>query len=149
MDDAPATWSSAQKRSVLLEHRFRIDNRNIGDICAKYDIGKSAFQRLRKEMGHPFAAEEELVIAGVYEGAHSVQSLQGYLDYRNHAGYRAAEVLQFLANLVQIGVLVRRDDHWHFAPGTPAANNRFVFTAPPGAAHEPIHFGRLRHPALR
>ena len=145
----PETLSPAQKRSLLLEYRFRIDNRKIDDICDKYDLTKSAFQRLRKELGHQFAAEEEMVIAGVYEGAHTIESLIGYLDYRNHAGYREAEVRGFIDNLVQIGVLVDRAGEWHFARGAPAAENRFVFTAPGGAAHQPIHFGRLRHPSLR
>lgn len=141
--------SPAQKRSLLLEYRFRIDNRNIGDLCDKYDLTKSAFQRLRKQLGHQSAGEEELVIAGVYEGVHTIEELIGYLDYRNHAGYRAQEVQGFIDNLVQIGVLVDHGGEQHFARTSPAAKNRFVFTAPEGAAHEPIHFGKLRHPALR
>ena len=145
----PQTLSRAQQRSLLLELRFRVDNRNIGQICAKYDMSRPAFQRLRRALGHQPAGEEELVIAGVYEGAHTLEMLIGYLDYRNHVGYRQAEARAFLDNLVQIGVLVEKADEWHFAPDAPADLNRFVFTAPEGAAHEPIHFGRLRHPSLR
>ena len=106
-------------------------------------------ERVRKEMGHQFASEEEMVIAGVYGGAHTIESLRGYLDYRNHALYSEAEVQGFIDNLVQIGVLVDQAGEWHFAPGSPAAENRFVFTAPEGAAHQPSDFGKLRHPSLR
>lgn len=145
----PDTLTPAQKRSLLLEHRFRIDNRKIDDLCSKYDIGKSALQRLRKELGHQLASEEEMVVAGVYEGAHTIASLIGYLDYRDHARYSEPEVRGFIDNLVQIGVLVDEAGEWHFARGAPAAENRFVFTAPEGAAHEPCWFGKRRHPSLR
>ena len=145
----PSTLSPARQRSLLLEYRFHIDIRNIDDACRKYELTRASFQRLRKELGRQFAGEEELVIAGVYEGAHTIESLRGYLDYRNHAGYRAAEVRAFIDNLVRIDVLEARGEEWRFAPGAPAAKGRYVFTAPPGAEHEPIHFGRQRHVSLR
>lgn len=87
-----------------------------------------------------------MVIAGVHERAHTIEDLIGYLDYRNHVGYQPAEVRAFLANLESIGVLVEQDQEWRFAPGSPAASGRFIFTAPDGAAHQPVHFGEQRHP---
>lgn len=107
------------------------------------------FQRLRKDRGHQLAAEEEMVIAGVYQGARTIDHQIGYLDYRNHAGYRPAEVRAFLANLESIGVLVEEAGEWRFAPGSPGAEGRFIFIAPEGAHHQPVHFGEQRHPHWR
>ena len=145
MPIAPSSLSKARQRSLLLEYRFRVDSRNIDQLCKKYDIKPRDFQHLRKEQDAPFATEEELVIAGVYGGGHTIQLLISYLDYRNHAGYRPEEVRAFLKNLESIGILAEDAGEWRFVPGSPAAEGRFIFTAPQDAAHQPVYFGEQRH----
>jgi len=141
----PRTLPAPQQRSLQLEQRFRIDHRNIDQLCAKYEMKRHAFQMMRKARGAQFAAEEELVISGIGRGA-TVEQLIPYLDWRNHAVYRPEEIREFLGNLESIGILVENAGVWSFAPSSPAAEGRFVFTAPKGAAHQPVYFGEQRHP---
>jgi hypothetical protein len=126
---APPTLTPAQTRSVLLEYRLGVGVRTAADVCAKYGLTPAALKRLGAGPP-PYADLPELVLACIPVEADqpiSLASLQGFLDYRDHAAYSEAELSPILEDLVARGLIVRTDGGWHLSGDAPLEARRFLF----------------------
>jgi hypothetical protein len=136
----PDGYTDDQIHRILLEFRFFF---TIRQICEKWGITPYRLRKWRKrDVCTVFSTLEDCIIAGIHRGgSHAPAELIGWLDYRDHAIYSEAEVLEMFEALEARGEVRRDGDRFAYIQLDPP----YIFGPRPAWQRSPK--GSLDRPA--
>ena len=102
-------YNKKNRCRILLELQFCLTEEQ---VCEKWGLTKDQIEGWKREFDYDvwFGGERDAMIAAVYDGPATAESIADYCAYHTHSGHQAFEIMDDLKQLEKEGFLLHLDD---------------------------------------
>lgn len=119
-------YTDEEIRKILLEHRFLL---TLDEVATKYGLSRYRLRKWKREhsFGYLRIADEEVALAGLYQGITTIPLLIEFVDYVHKSRYTEPEMREMLGGLVHKGMVRTDGNLWSYNHDRLREGRGFVF----------------------